>query len=161
MLQWDKVLKSESFNSDKWYNLILYLIHFWHNLVYDILLHFKPFNQMDFVSEISYEFKKKSFHFRTKSVMMNPSYSISFRTENHQLIKDTDYLDEQPSMSTFNFLPSDTAVNVSQSQSMRTRNDHESHAFTITFLGSILGQNFNINCHDLQTRYSIASCPVY
>ena len=87
MLQRDKVLKSESLNSDKRCNFFLYLINVLHDLVYDILLHFKSFNQIDFVSE-------KSFHFRTKSVMINPPYSISFTTENHQLIKNKNYLDE-------------------------------------------------------------------
>ena len=56
MSQWDKVLKLESFNSNKRCSFFLYLINFWHNLVYDIQLHFKSFNKMAFVSEIYYKF---------------------------------------------------------------------------------------------------------
>ena len=70
----------------------------------------------------------KYFHFWTKSVMIDPPYSIIILSKNYQLTEDKSYLDEQPNMSTHNFCHQTRNI----PQSKHVSDDHVLHGLTIT-----------------------------
>ena len=73
-------------------------------------------------------FLNKYFHFRTKPLVIDPSYFVILWTENYPLTKEKNDLDEQHSVSTHNFCHQ--ILNISQSKHMG--DEHGLHKFTVT-----------------------------
>ena len=82
MSLWDKVFKSESLKSDKWCNFFFISHKFPHNLFYNILLHFKSFNQVAFASYINVN---KKFFFLNQGKVSNDQRIIFYQFINWKL----------------------------------------------------------------------------